>query len=51
MSKGQATEQIKCIAINMPVSLIQKLDEYRAKTGKSKNAALVELIEKGLNSG
>jgi|AGTN01.1.fsa_nt_gi hypothetical protein len=50
MSTGQASEETKCIVVKMPVSLVRKLEEYKVKADKSKNAALIELIEKGLNS-
>jgi len=43
-------QEVKCIAVQLPVHLVQKLDEYREKTGKSKNAILVEFIAQGLNS-
>jgi len=43
-------QEMKCVAVQLPIHLVQKLDEYREKTGKSKNAILVEFIAKGLNS-
>jgi len=50
MSTDQAIEEIKCIVVKMPADLARKLEEYKVKTNKSKNAALIELIKKGLNS-
>ena len=43
-------EGTKCIAVHLPLSLVQKLDAYKAKAGKSKNAILVEFIKQGLTS-
>jgi predicted DNA-binding protein len=48
--KSRTKEDIKCIAVHLPVSLAKKLDEYKARAGKSKNTILVEFIEKGLSS-
>jgi hypothetical protein len=50
MPKVQNDEETKCVAVQLPVSLIRKLEEYKAGAGKSKNAVLVELIRKGLDS-
>jgi hypothetical protein len=50
MPKKQEVAETKCIAVNLPVLLVNKLEEYKIKTGKSKNAILVEFIEAGLNS-
>jgi hypothetical protein len=49
-AQSQDREETKCIAVNLPVHLIKRLEEYKAKSGENKNAALIELIEKGLNS-
>lgn len=50
MPEKQETEETKCIAVNLPVYLVRELEEYKQKTGKSKNAILVEFIKTGLNS-
>jgi predicted DNA-binding protein len=50
MLEKQETEETKCIAVNLPVYLIRQLEDYKQKTGKSKNAMLVEFIKAGLNS-
>lgn len=42
--------QTKCIAVHVPIHLLDKLEEYKTKTGKSKNTILVEFIEKGLTT-
>lgn len=39
----------KCIAIRLPVDLLDKIDEQKAKTGQSQNALVIDLIEKGLD--
>jgi len=44
------SEEAKCVAVKMPVILIRRVDAYRETAGISKNAALVRLIEIGLNS-
>ena len=38
----------KCIAVHLPVDLLDKINEYKAKTGQSQSALLIDLIEKGL---
>lgn len=38
----------KCIAIHLPVDLLDKINENKTKTGKSQNGLLIDLIEKGL---
>ena len=38
----------KCIAIHLPVDLLDKIDERKAKTGQSQSALMIDLIEKGL---
>jgi hypothetical protein len=47
MSKSKNTEK-KCIAIHMPLELAEKLDAYKAKSGKSQSGILLEFIEQGL---
>jgi predicted DNA-binding protein len=42
--KPRPKEATKCVAGKLPVSLVKKLDEYKSKAGKSKNAILVEFI-------
>ena len=48
MSKDQNPEKTKCIAVNLPIRLVRKLEEYKAKVGKSKNQILVEFVKQGL---
>jgi len=38
----------KCIAVHLPVDLLDKINEYKAQTGKSQSGLLIDLIEKGL---
>jgi hypothetical protein len=38
----------KCIAIQLPVDLLEKINELKTKTGQSQNALMTSLIEKGL---
>jgi hypothetical protein len=38
----------KCIAIHLPVDLLNKINETKAQTGKSQSGLLIDLIEKGL---
>lgn len=42
--------ETKCIAVNLPVELVRKLEAYKTRTGKSKNAILVEFIRNGLTA-
>ena len=46
MSKESSEK--KCIAIHVPLDLLAKIDEHKAKTGKSQSGLLIDLIEKGL---
>jgi len=38
----------KCIAVHLPVDLLDKINEQKAKTGQSQSGVLIDLIEKGL---
>jgi len=38
----------KCIAVHLPVDLLDKINAQKAKTGKSQSGLLIDLIEKGL---
>lgn len=38
----------KCIAVHLPVDLLDKIDEQKAKTGQSQSGLIIDLIEKGL---
>jgi hypothetical protein len=38
----------KCIAVHLPVDLLDKINEHKAKTGQSQNGLLIDLIEKSL---
>ena len=38
----------KCIAVHLPVDLLEKINDFKAKTGKSQSGLLIDLIEKGL---
>lgn len=38
----------KCIAVHLPVDLLDKINEKKAQTGKSQNGFITDLIEKGL---
>ncbi len=38
----------KCIAVHLPVDLLDKINEQKTKTGQSQSALLIDLIEKGL---
>jgi hypothetical protein len=46
MSKENSEK--KCIAIHLPIDLIDKINNYKAKTGKSQSGLLIDLIENGL---
>lgn len=48
MSTKKKSEK-KCIAIHLPVDLLDKISRHKEKTGKSQNSLLTELIEKGLD--
>ena len=50
MSCKQKQQEKKCIAVQLPVNLVKKLDDYKGKTGKSKNKILVEFIKNGLEN-
>ena len=39
----------KCIAIHLPVDLLDKINEYKEKTGRSQNGTMIDIIEKGLD--
>jgi hypothetical protein len=39
----------KCIAIHLPVYLIDKINEYKQKTGRSQSGIMIDFIEKGLD--
>jgi len=38
----------KCIAVHLPIDLLDKINEQKAKTGQSQSGLLIDLIEKGL---
>ena len=38
----------KCIAVHLPVDLLDKINEQKAKTGQSQSGLMIDLIEKGL---
>lgn len=38
----------KCIAVHLPVDLLDKINEQKAKTGQSQSGVIINLIEKGL---
>jgi predicted DNA-binding protein len=38
----------KCIAVHLPVELLNRINEIKQKNGLSQNGQIVELIEKGL---
>ena len=38
----------KCIAVHLPVDLLDKINEQKAKTGRSQSGVMIDLIEKGL---
>jgi hypothetical protein len=38
----------KCIAVHLPVDLLDKINEQKAKTGQSQSGLIIDLIEKGL---
>ncbi|MCK5128958.1 MAG: hypothetical protein KAQ68_03830 [Clostridiales bacterium] len=40
--------EIKCVAVNLPVNLVLKLNECKKVTGKSKNTLLAEFIKTGI---
>ncbi|MGD2033678.1 MAG: hypothetical protein PVF73_01380 [Bacteroidales bacterium] len=40
----------KCIAVHLPVDLLDRINEQKAKTGQSQSGLITGLIEKGLGS-
>jgi hypothetical protein len=38
----------KCIAVHLPVDLLDKINEQKTKTGQSQSGLMIDLIEKGL---
>jgi hypothetical protein len=38
----------KCIAVQLPLALLDKIGEQKSKTGLSQNTLIIDLIEKGL---
>jgi hypothetical protein len=38
----------KCIAVQLPLDLLDKINEQKAKTGQSQSGLMIDLIEKGL---
>lgn len=38
----------KCIAVHLPVDLLDRINEQKAKTGQSQSGLMIDLIEKGL---
>lgn len=48
MDNTRLKEQKKCVAIQVPVSLVVELDELKEQVAISKNALLLDLLKKGL---
>jgi hypothetical protein len=46
MSKNSET---KCIAVHLPISMIDKINELKSKTGKGQGGTIIDLLEKGLD--
>lgn len=40
----------KCIAVHLPVELLNRINEIKQKNGLSQNGQIVDLIEKGLGN-
>lgn len=38
----------KCIAVHLPIDLLDKINEQKTKTGQSQSSLMIDLIEKGL---
>ena len=38
----------KCIAVHLPADLLDKINEQKAKSGKSQSGLIIDIIEKGL---
>jgi len=38
----------KCIAVHLPVDLLDKINEQKTRTGQSQSGLMIDLIEKGL---
>jgi hypothetical protein len=45
---SQLNDSKKCIAIHLPVDLLEKINDQKAKTAQSQSGVLIDLIEKGL---
>ena len=38
----------KCVGVHLPIDLLDKINEQKAKTGQSQSGLIIDLIEKGL---
>ena len=38
----------KCIAVHLPIELLDKINEHKTKTGQSQSGLMIDLLEKGL---
>jgi len=38
----------KCIAVHLPIDLLDKINEQKVKTGQNQSTLIIDLIEKGL---
>jgi hypothetical protein len=38
----------KCIAVHLPVGLLNEINNYKSKSGKSQTGVVIDLLEKGL---
>lgn len=48
MQKETGSEEKKCTVIHLPLSLLEKFERHREKSGKKRNEAWIEVVEKGL---
>lgn len=47
--KDVSKKVTKCTVVHLPLDLLEQLDKYKKKNGKSKNATIVECIRRGLS--
>ena len=48
MQEKTNLEEKKCTVIHLPLSLLEKFERHREKSGKNKSEAWIEVVKKGL---
>jgi hypothetical protein len=49
MPNNKKPKETKCIVVHLPIDLIKRLDDFKEKSGESKNSILIQFIRNGLN--